>query len=72
MSIRRKPQPSPPHLKITETQLQQKSRKQLIDLAMKQGITKQLESGSDRIVHLHDFATRLLPPTSQPAHPAVR
>jgi hypothetical protein len=54
-------------LKISETQLQQKSRKQLIDIAMKQGVTNQLASNGDRIVHLHDFATRLLPPTSQPA-----
>ena len=53
-------------LKLTGDQLQQKSRRQLVDLALNPSLLKQLESRGDRIVHRHDFAARLLPPTSQP------
>ena len=53
-------------LKLTEIQLQQKTRKQLIDLALNKTVLDQLAAGGDRIVHLHDFATRLLPTTTRP------
>ncbi len=53
-------------LKITETQLQQRTRRQLIDRAFEQGVTSQLSAGGDRIVQLNNFATRLLPPATQP------
>jgi Protein of unknown function (DUF1194) len=53
-------------LKLTEAELQKQTRKQLIDRALKQGLLDKLAAGGDRIVHPHDFATRLLPPTSQP------
>jgi hypothetical protein len=53
-------------LKLTEAELQKQTRKQLIDRALKQGLLNKLTAGGDRIVHPHDFATRLLPPTTQP------
>ncbi len=54
-------------LNLTGDQLQTKTRRQLVDLALSDRLMKQLESNGDRIVHRHDFAARLLPPTSQPA-----
>jgi hypothetical protein len=54
-------------LKIKDVQLQQFTRRQLIDRALEQGLQKKLEASGDRMVHLQNFATRLLPPTTQPA-----
>ncbi len=53
-------------LKLNGDSLQQKTRRQLIDLALNPSAIKRLECGGDRIVHRHDFAARLLPPTTQP------
>ena len=54
-------------LDLKEPELLQKTRRQLAERAMSRGVLKQLAAGGDRIVHQHDFAARMLPPTSQPA-----
>jgi hypothetical protein len=55
-------------LDMKEPDLQQKTRRQLFERALDRGIEKKLESNGDRIVHRHDFATRLLPPSTQPSN----
>jgi hypothetical protein len=53
-------------LNIKELDLQQQTRRQLFERALAQGVQKKLEANGDRIVHRLDFATRLLPSTTQP------